>query len=173
MVKINSNTQADWDNLASEFQHKSDRSTAILGAVYLEVHLGQLISCFMVNDPGETAQLLDEENSLGSFNARAKAAFCFGLISKNEYHDLKLISKIRNKFTNEIEMTSFAENGVRELCYQLKIPRNVLLPSESRVPRHLFVFASTILAQHLTLRTEQAHQQRRTTPEELILVDVN
>jgi DNA-binding MltR family transcriptional regulator len=164
-------SQAEWEKLSAEFQHKSDRTTAILGAAYLETNLGQLISYFFVPSAIETGILLADSGPLCSFGSRLKAAYGMGLISKNEYHDLNLIYEMRNIFVSDGEVVSFSDNGVREKCFRLKIPRDMLLPGETRTPRHLFVFTSTILSQHLALRTQMAENERRKTPDEFILVE--
>lgn len=165
--------EKEWKKLIAEFQHKSDRAAAILGSVYLEAYLGQLIACFFVDDEAETAKLLDEERPLGNFGARIRAAYCMGLISKTEYHDLELILDIRSRFANQVEILSFAEDGIRELCLRLKIPRKFLLPGETRTPRDLFVFTSTILAQHLALRSAPASNKRCAPPDEFMMVDAD
>jgi len=163
--------ETEWEKLSAEFQHKSDRTTAILGAAYLETNLGQLLSCFFVFKAAEMGILITDEGPLCSFNARLKAAFGLGLISPNEYHDLNLIYEMRNIFVSDVEVASFSDNGVREKCFRLKIPRDMLLPGETRTPRHLFVFASTILSQHLALRTQIAEKERRKSPDEFILIE--
>ena len=87
----------EWKRLVDEFQKKSDRAVAILGTTYLNTHLARLLECFIVDDEKISKMLLSEENPLGTFEARIKAAFGFGLISRTEYHDLVLIWHIRNK----------------------------------------------------------------------------
>lgn len=169
--KTSPNDPKEWQRLASEFQHKGDRAAAILGAVYLESYLGQLIAGFLVKDKAEVAKLLGEEYPIGSFSARIKAAYCMGLISANEYYDLKLILAIRNIFANDVEGAAFTDDGIREKCFMLKIPRALLLPGETRTPRRLFVFASTILTQHLALRSAHAANERRVAPDEFMLID--
>jgi len=167
------NFQGKWKKLVVAFQHKSDRASAILGATYLETSLKQLIVCFLIDDPKATHQLLNEEGPLGSFHARLKAAYCMGLLSKTEYHDLNLIIEIRNMFANAIEINSFTNNEIRDKCYRLRIPHEVLVSTETQSPKHLFVFTSTILAQHLALRCKQAAKAQRSVPSEFILVETD
>ena len=169
--KASPNNPKEWQRLTSEFQHKGDRAAAILGAVYLESYLGQLIAGFLVKDKAKVVKLLGEEYPLGSFSARIKAAYCMGLISANEHNDLNLILAIRNIFANDVEGATFNDDGIREKCFMLKIPRALLLPGETRTPRRLFVFASTILTQHLALRSTQAAHERRAVPDEFMLID--
>jgi len=161
-----------WQNVANEFNYKTDRAAAILGAVFLEAHLGQLIADFLIEECDETESLLDAERPLGSFSARVHAAYCMGLISPNEFHDLNLIMQIRYIFANRIGEVAFADNGIQEKCFMLRIPNHVLLPGVTRTPRQLFVFASAILTQHLACRADDAAKKRCVIPDEYLLVDV-
>ena len=163
----------EWKSVVTEFHNKSDRAAAILGAAYLEAHLGQLIAGFFIEECDETESLLSVERPLGTFSARARAAYCMGLISGNEYHDLDLIMQIQYAFANQISGVAFTDTGIREKCFALRIPRDVLLPGETRTPRQIFVFASAILTQHLAYRAELAEKRRCVIPENFVLVDVD
>ncbi len=163
----------NWQNVVTEFHNKNDRTAAILGAAFLEAHLGQLIAGFFIEDCDETESLLAIERPLGTFIARARAAYCMGLISAAEYHDLNLIMQIQFAFANQISGVDFTDNGIREKCFALRIPRDVLLPGETRIPRQIFVFAAAILTQHLACRAELAEKRRCTVPEDFILVDID
>ena len=136
------------------------------------LHLGQLITSFFVEEYDQKSSLLDADGPLGSFSARVRAAYCMGLISKNEYHDMDLIMQIQHIFANQVHEVSFSEIGVREKCLLLRIPRDVLLPGEAREPRQLFVFATAILTQHMALRVDRAEKKRCQVPEEFMLIDV-
>jgi DNA-binding MltR family transcriptional regulator len=161
-----------WQKVVTEFHNKSDRATAILGAAFLEAHLGQLITSFFVKGSDKDFSLLDAEGPLGTFLARVRAAYCMGLISKNEYHDMDLIIQIRHVFANQVYDVAFSDSGIREKCMLLRIPRDVLLPGESHTSRQLFVFATAILTQHMAWRTIQAENNRCQLPEEFMLIDV-
>ena len=162
-----------WQQVATEFQHKSDRSTALVGAAFLETHIGQVIACFCIDQEAEVAALLDAEHPLGSFSARIRAAFCLGLISNTEYQDLKRILEVRDAFANQVYNANFNDVGIRDACLALKIPRNILGNTDSQTPRELFVFTIAILAQQLGLRAEMASKARRSLPDEFILIDAN
>jgi DNA-binding MltR family transcriptional regulator len=163
--------QAGWQHVAKEFNQKSDRAAAILGAAFLEAHLGQLIASFFIEECDETEALLTAERPLGTFSARVHAAYCMGLISTNEYHDLDLIMQIQHMFANRIGEVAFTNDGIREKCFMLRIPRDVLSPGVTRTPRQLYLFASAILTQHLVCRVDAAAQKRCQIPDEYFLVD--
>ncbi|MBN1666532.1 MAG: hypothetical protein JW862_05570 [Anaerolineales bacterium] len=164
-------TSKGWQQVASEFKHRSDRSTALVGAAYLEGHLGQIIRGFCVDDETAVDGLLDAEHPLGSFRARIRAAYCLGLISKNENHDLERILEVRDIFTEQVYSASFNDAQVREACLALKIPRSILESPLEQTPRQLFIFAVALLAQQLAFRAEQAAKDRRGLPDEFMLVD--
>jgi hypothetical protein len=165
------NPKDSWQNLITEFHSKSDRAAAILGAAFLEAHLGELIGSFFVDACDQDCSLLDADRPLGTFAARVRGAYCMGLISKTEYHDLNLIMQIQHAFANQVYGPAFTDNGIREKCFQLRIPRQVLLPAETHTPRQLFVFATAILTQQLAWRAEQAEKKRCKVPEDFMLID--
>jgi len=165
------NTQ-EWERLVLEFQHKSDRTAAITGAVYLNTHLSRVLECFLIDDENVARMLLREENPLGPFGARIKAAYGLGLISQKEYHDLVIIWHIRNRFIRDLDEGKFDEEEVRKLCLKLKIPRDVILKKENPTPRRLFVFATAILAQQLMWRATQAEEEKRSRRDDFMLVDM-
>ena len=162
----------EWERLVREFQHKSDRAVAILGTTYLNTHLSRLLDCFLIEDERISKMLLGEENPLGTFEARIKASYGLGLISKKEYHDLVHIWHIRNRFIRDLDEGRFDEEDVQELCMRLKIPHDVILREEHPTPRRLFVFSIAILAQQLMWRASQAAKERRVPRDNFMLVDL-
>lgn len=172
MEEQKSETTREWQRLVQEFQKKSDRAVAILGTTYLNTHLSRLLECFLIDDEKISNMLLGEENPLGTFEARIKAAFGFGLISRTEYHDLVLIWHIRNRFIRDMGEGKFAEEDVRGLCKRLRIPDEVILQEENPTPRRLFVFGTAILAQQLMYRANEANEEKRTLRDNFILVNI-
>ena len=83
----------DFEGFLTEFQKENDRSAAIIGAAFLDEHLKQLLTNFMVDDPNEVKDLLSSESPLSSFGARMRAAYCLGLISREYFESLKLIKR--------------------------------------------------------------------------------
>ncbi|MCK4801156.1 MAG: hypothetical protein KAS84_04135 [Anaerolineales bacterium] len=172
MEEQKSETTREWQRLVQEFQKKSDRAVAILGTTYLNTHLSRLLGCFLIDDEKISNMLLGEENPLGTFEARIKAAFGFGLISRTEYHDLVLIWHIRNRFIRDMGEGKFAEEDIRGLCKRLRIPDEVILQDENPTPRRLFVFGTAILAQQLMFRANEANEEKRTLRDNFILVNI-
>lgn len=162
----------NWQGLVAEFQHTSDRSVVILGSTYLQNHLGHLLRCFFVDHPQISSKLLDAEKPLAGLGARINTAYALGLISQNEFHDLALILKIRSLFLSQLNSTKFTDDDIRQICAQFKIPREILHPEETPTPRRLFVFAVALLVGQLTLRAEHAERDRRSSPDNFMLIDV-
>jgi len=57
---------------------------------------------------------------LGTFSARIDAAYCLGLLSKDENRDLHLIRKIRNDFAHKLIDMSFESQEIASRCRELK-----------------------------------------------------
>jgi DNA-binding MltR family transcriptional regulator len=172
MGDIKAGSSREWKRLVNEFQSKSDRAVAILATTYLNTHLARLLECFLIDDEKISKMLLGEENPLGTFEARIKAAFGFGLISRTEYHDLVLIWHIRNRFIRDMGEGRFSEEEIQNLCKRLKIPDEVILREENPSPRHLFVFGTAILAQQLMFRANEANDEKRELRDNFILVNI-
>jgi DNA-binding MltR family transcriptional regulator len=162
----------EWEKFVSEFQNTSDRAAAILGASHLQAQLSHILTNFIVDNQATKEKLLGGDKPLESFSTLIEVTYALGLISTNEYHDLQLIEQIRDSLLYGLDEAKFTEGGIEAKCYALKIPRRVFRPNESLNPRRLFVFATALLTQQLSFRISQAERQRRTPPEEFILIDV-
>ena len=83
------------------FRGESDRGAILISAALLDECLRSLIAIFLVDDKKEVNELLGSEKHyerpLGTFGARIKTAYCLGLISRDEFDDLRIIQKIRKE----------------------------------------------------------------------------
>jgi DNA-binding MltR family transcriptional regulator len=96
----------------------SDLSAVLVATSYLDASLaGMLHRFFIVSQTSD--RLLDTRGSLGTFVARADAAYALGLISKVMYQCLIAIAEIRNEFAHHHLELSFASPKVQELCGKL------------------------------------------------------
>ena len=153
-----------WKQFVHEFHNKSDRTTAIISAVFLESQLEQLLTNFFVDSPKIIERLLSPGSALGNLETRTYAAYALGLISENEYNDLRLISEIRNTLVKQDGGQFFDDTDIRDLCLDFNVPREILHPNDSPTPRRIFILTSVILARQLAQRTNQAESQRRSVP---------
>lgn len=164
------------DKLQSRFfidqtRGKSDRAVAIEAIVLLDMHLIQLLLAFMVRDPAEVSDLLGEDHPLGSFSARIRAAYCLGLISLDERDDLWTLKNIWEFFIHQMEDISFTHEPLRAWCHSLKMPLRLMYNGDNHTERRLFVFTSAMLVHLLSIRIQQAEENRRTVPQEFSLIE--
>ena len=158
----------DLASFTEKFDNESDRGAALIGAALLDGHLCLLIASFFIDDENEVNELLGINNyysPLGTFSARIRAAYCLGLISRDEFHDLRMIQRIRNAFAHELDSASFDSKQVRDRCNSLKTPqRRQWHPALS--PRECFSSAISALSISLESRTRRAKRERRQAPSE-------
>jgi hypothetical protein len=97
-------------NLLTKSLHDlDDRGLVLSLSAFAEDALGSLLKAFMI--PSEAAsQLLEGFNApLGTFSARIKASYAFGLITKDQFHDLERLRKIRNEFAHTWQPTALSQ----------------------------------------------------------------
>jgi mannitol operon repressor len=162
------NPADDWDGFYQEFQQETPRAAVIVGASFLDAHLRKLIANFLIADKKEIDEFLgsdgNAERPLSTFSARIRGAYCLGLISKDEYHDLNIVRKIRNKFAHRLHDLSFDDQEIVSWCQALYTPKKFLPPDWVVTHRDLFVAAMTTLATHLALRALAIERERRVVP---------
>ena len=72
---------------------------------------------------------------LGTFSARSRVAYSFGILSKDEYDDIDLIRDIRNKFAHQMTGVSFDLNEITESLRKLK---GAQIDGQPQSPRECF-----------------------------------
>jgi DNA-binding MltR family transcriptional regulator len=157
--------------LYDTFSKESDRGAAIVSAAYLNERLGDLLKSFLIDDNEEVPRLLSTSQftPLGNFYAKTLAAYCLGLISKNEYEDLDGIRGIRNDFAHRQKDMSFTDADVDSKCKQLLLWRpfeDLLKPGSAR---DIFLFTTSLLLSLLEMRALRAAKQQRKAPREMRL----
>lgn len=101
-----------------QFNEESPRGAVLIACSYIEEQLRRIILNFLIEAP-ESDKLLEDHNApLGTFYARATAAFCFGLISTEEYQDCNILRRIRNEFAHSFSIT-FENQKITDLCKNL------------------------------------------------------
>ncbi|MBN1401418.1 MAG: hypothetical protein JXA74_11315, partial [Anaerolineae bacterium] len=84
--------QRDWSRIVQEFQIESDRAAALVAAALMDANLESLLRSYLVADQSEVEIILG--TNLQSLGGRVRAAYCLGLISEDEMHDLRLLKEI-------------------------------------------------------------------------------
>jgi len=161
----------DTQGFLEESQSESDRAAAVLGGVFIDRHLRNFIAQFLIDNEKEVDLLLgsDEflDRPLTNFSARRRAAYCLGLITKDQYHDLKMIEKVRNHFAHHLHGLSFADEQIKGWCDSLKTPKK-LLPDSALSPRAAFLIAVYSLTTSFRLEAISIEKkgERRVVPSE-------
>ena len=152
-----------------EAQEESPRGSVIVWAALLDTRLRELISNFMIDDKAVENLLgtdKDPDRPLSSFASRARIAYCLGLISFNEYDDLKTIATIRNKFAHRVHsITTENDKEIVDLCKKLKTAKvlipYIFRPTDIVKPMDSFISAVIFLDMHLGLYTRDIKKHRR------------
>lgn len=156
----------DWEKFLEEFQNESPRACVILGAAFLDIKLRELIASFLINERKVVDDLLGTEKKvdspLATFSARIRAAYCLGLVSKEQFDDLNVIRKIRNQFAHRLHDLSFDDNKIRDWCNSLKIPKKIVREEWRLSHKDFFVAAVALLSNQLEMAAIEARGNRRT-----------
>jgi DNA-binding MltR family transcriptional regulator len=132
----------DWDGFFTECLDESDRGTVIVGASFLDEHLRELIENFLIDKPKQTELLLGNDRPLGSFGARIRTAYCLGLLTEDEFHDLKIVRSVRNAFAHRIHGLSFLDHEIQGFCSSFKM----FSSNKSCSPRDAYIHTLANLA---------------------------
>ena len=136
----------------------TDRTLAIVGAVYIEDELRNAIKKHFL--PGHSAEtenqvFSDEQAPLSGLAARARIAFALGIISAELLGDITLVRDIRNAFAHTSASVSFGTKAVKDAVTALTIVPDVSKKglfkrrSERFVLRTKFIMAIAIICKIL------------------------
>lgn len=99
----------DINQLTKTLQDQDERGLILSLSAFAEDTLGSLLKAFMISSEA-ASQLVEGFNApLGTFSARIKSTYAFGLISKNQFQDLERLRKIRNEFAHTWKLTSLSQ----------------------------------------------------------------
>lgn len=158
--------EADLNNFSAflaEFQGETDRGAALVGAATIDYRLAEALRAFMVTNKAATELLDGGTAPLGTFAARIKAAFAFGLIDRYEQSECDLIRKVRNEFAHGTHGVGFADTKISEFCHRLQSDLPGGRAGFKDKPRHIFINAVVLITMRLTYRAEWVAKERRVT----------
>jgi len=155
--ETNNKAVDDWEGFYEELQNETPRAAVLIAASFLDEWLRRLLQAKMIDDSKAVKALLDDSNNgpLSFFSARINAAYCLGLLSKDERDDLNLIRKIRNRFAHRLHGFTFDEQEIKDWCMSLALPHSIVsaLPDFPKDHRSRFLLGVSLLASRLSLRT--------------------
>lgn len=135
----------------NSFNKESDRGAALLAASIIDEWLSQILESYLLKDKVSKELLFGFNAPLGTFSARAKAAFSLGLIEKKEYKEINIIRKIRNEFGHKWDGIDFNSDIISIECDKL----DWLGPIDDKIERtnrSIFNFTVAILLSDLLWR---------------------
>jgi mannitol operon repressor len=154
----------DYEGFYKELQKETPRGAVIVGAAFLDAGLREILANFLIDEKNAVDELIGSEEKvdcpLSFFGARIKAAYCLGLISKDERDDLNLIRRVRNRFAHKLHDLSIDDKKIIDWCNSLQTPKGLLLDCHSH--RDLFLWSVVLLSRLLRLRALQCKEEQRT-----------
>ncbi|MBO5349672.1 MAG: hypothetical protein J6A89_07645 [Clostridia bacterium] len=123
-----------------EINVKSDRAMVITSASILDSQLEMLLKEFMITDSKIDERLFNANSSLATLSAKNSMCYYLGIISENEYKNIEIIRKIRNRFAHEIEIKKMCnDQAIIDLCNNLTLTKEMYMPEtitirDGRVP---------------------------------------
>jgi DNA-binding MltR family transcriptional regulator len=139
----------------AELVGSSDRVAGIVAATILDIHLGRLLSLFFIDDKKEVDALLSSDIQsapLSGFSARARAAYCLGLVSKEEFQDISTIREIRNICAHHLFECNFEIAAIKSACDNFTIFSYLVEFPAAALSRTKFNFAVCVLDSLLEAR---------------------
>lgn len=106
--------QGLFHDLLSNVIEESDRGAVLVGASYVEQHLGKLFEAVVPSDLGKKKResLLNYPGPLSTFSARTEVAYATRLIGRSLYDALHALRDVRNEVAHE--PTSFKLRDQKE-----------------------------------------------------------
>lgn len=131
----------------------SDLGAILVATSYLDASLAGLLHNYLI-ESSVSDKLLAVRGPLGSFVARADAAYALGLISKSMYQSLLTIAEIRNECAHHHLELTFEDPEIKRHCDSLnylKLLFNDLgsLEHFMQTARDRFTISASLLSQHI------------------------
>lgn len=143
------------NQITQELLRVSDRARAVLLGAEIDRYLKQMLEAHFLPKARKKEKLLDESGPLGTFEARIEVAYRLGLLRPEWYHDLQVISEIRDAFAHGLVGMNLSTSPARELCANLICGKKwiehgrKLDPNAEDNPQTRFVASGVVLLGHL------------------------
>lgn len=173
---------AYFNQVVEEVRRVSDRARAVLLGTELDRYLKKVLEIYFLPKTKKKAKLLEEGGPMGTFEARIEVAHRLGLIHPDWYHDLLIISEIRDKFAHGLAGMTLNQQPVCDLCFNLLGGKKWIefkRKSDSNAvdnPQSRFVASGVMMLGHLcVIRSDikQVPEIWRTYREESVFISQN
>lgn len=129
--KLNdSNWQKALIEIRKELRTSSDRGIVLICGSVLEGLLEELLKGFFIEANKTEEDLFKGKGALSNFDGKIHLSFYLGLITKNEFENLKFLQNVRNIFAHQVYDISFENNRIINISKNFKIPKNSFMPIE-------------------------------------------
>lgn len=114
-----SETLANLNRFLSLVGSHDDSAMVLSLATFIEDTLGRLLLAYFRNCK-TTRELVEGFSApLGALGTRTKAAYAFGLLTKEQYQDIEILRKVRNQFAHNWEGVSLSRSDIQSMIGQL------------------------------------------------------
>lgn len=97
-----------------------DESSMVLAlATFVEDTLGRLLLAYFRTCKASKDLVEGFNAPLGTLGTRTKAAYAFGLLTKEQYQDIEILRKVRNHFAHSWEGVSLTRCDIQSMIGQL------------------------------------------------------
>lgn len=94
----------------AQTEGESDRGMALISAAFLDSLLEEKLKrMFVKGNSSSREKLFSAMGPFGSTSSKIEALYCAGKISKDIYHDLHIVRKLRNTCAHEWEQFNFTD----------------------------------------------------------------
>lgn len=98
---------------------QDDHSMVLSLATFIEDTLGRLLLAYF-RDCKATRELISGFNApIGTLSSRIKAVYAFGLATEDQFKDMEILRKVRNRYAHNWEGVSLEQNDIRAMIGQL------------------------------------------------------
>lgn len=107
------------NRFSSLIRQQDDHAMVLSLATFIEDTLGRLLLSYFRNCKA-TRELVEGFNApLGSLGTRIKAVYAFGLVTEDQFKDMELLRKVRNRFAHNWEGVSLEDSDIKAMIGQL------------------------------------------------------
>lgn len=138
----------DYHEMVEMFHSESDRGAVVLAGSYIENYLGIYLASKMTDKSLEN-EIFGANGPLSTFSQRIDFSQDFGLLTKEQCGELRLIKKIRNHFAHHPKSASFSDEKVKNWVASLKSSKEITMENGEKFkigePKISFLISSGLL----------------------------
>ena len=139
-----------------QLDKESDRGCALVATAILDEKLKELLSALFIRDCKLQNEMLSGVGPLSSFAAKAKLSYLLGIVTKDEYKNIKLVKKIRNIFAHDPDDIHFDDDRIHDICSNLTMN---ILREDIDDPRRIYTLVVSIMMEIIDYRLEIVKQR--------------